>query len=84
MPSTPRVPNPDVDDFGSFPNSGGDEDIIERDNTNSSFDDIEQGSDGEDGIPLPPDVEERQPIEEPPRRDDAPVGDVDDSPKRIV
>lgn len=35
-------------------------------------------------IPVPPDVEEKAPIEEPPGRDGPPVGDVDDSPKRIV
>lgn len=46
-------------------------------------DDIEQPPDTE-VIPVPPDSGPKHPIEEPPREDDAPIGDVDDSPKQIV
>ena len=81
MQNTQRQPNPDVDDFGSYIDSGGDEGV-EQDRRGSSQD-IE-GERDEDVIPVPPDVKERQPIEDPPHGDDAPVGDVDDSPKRIV
>lgn len=37
-----------------------------------------------DGIPVPPDVGRTAPIEGPPGSDGPPVGDVDDSPKRIA
>jgi hypothetical protein len=49
-----------------------------RDNT-----DIERGRD-QPVIPVPPDAEPTAPIEEPPGTDGPPVGDVDDSPKRIA
>ena len=35
-------------------------------------------------IPVPPDVQPASPVEEPPGRDGPPVGDVDDSPKKIA
>ena len=45
----------------------------------------ESGSDGTtEDIPVPPDTEQRVPIEEPPGAAGPPVGDVDDSPKRIA
>jgi hypothetical protein len=39
-----------------------------------------------ENIPLPPDQTNREPVEEPPRPDgeDYPLGDVDNSPKRLV
>ena len=36
----------------------------------------------DDVIPLPPDAEPRYPVEDPPVND-APLGDVDDSPMRV-
>lgn len=81
MSSTQREPNPDVDDFGAYKESGGDEDVQQP--SHGSSQDIEHDRD-DDTIPLPPDVNERQPVEDPPHGNDAPVGDVDDSPKRIV
>ena len=45
--------------------------------------DIER--DRDDGvIPVPPDSRPGAPVEEPPGTDGPPVGDVDDSPKRIA
>ena len=35
-------------------------------------------------VPVPPDTEPQAPVEEPPESERAPMGDVDDSPKRIV
>jgi hypothetical protein len=35
-------------------------------------------------MPVPPDVEPAAPVEEPPESEGVPVGDVDDSPKRIA
>jgi hypothetical protein len=81
MPGTQREPNPDVDDFGAYKETGVDEDV-ERPSGDSAQN-IEQKRD-EDVIPVPPDVKDRQPIEDPPHGSDAPVGDVDDSPKQIV
>ena len=37
-----------------------------------------------DVIPVPPDAAPGAPVEEPPGSDGPPVGDVDDSPKRIA
>ena len=38
----------------------------------------------QDVIPVPPDATRIAPVEEPPGSDGPPVGDVDDSPKRIA
>lgn len=38
----------------------------------------------QDVIPVPPDATPAAPVEEPPGSDGPPVGDVDDSPKRIA
>lgn len=78
--STQREQNPDVnsynpDDSQTENNSTGD-----RDNKSS---DIEGGRQ-DDVIPVPPDVGPTAPVEEPPGSDGPPVGDVDDSPKRIA
>jgi len=40
--------------------------------------------DTDDSIPLPDDQRPIYPVEEPPRSDKPPMGDVDDSPKRIA
>jgi hypothetical protein len=64
--------NPDVNNF----NIGGEGD--EDDNTNDS------GGTASEEIPLPPDTQPNAPVEEPPGSDGSPVGDVDDSPKRIA
>jgi len=75
MHADQREPNPDVNTFGTREGGGEDPNEPERGN--------EQWSD-EEGIPVPPDVEPTHPIEEPPDTEDVPMGDVDDSPKKIV
>lgn len=47
-------------------------------------DPTEDTQDDNDSIPVPPDATPAVPVEEPPSSDRAPVGDVDDSPKRIA
>jgi hypothetical protein len=74
-----REQNPDVNSYNPDSRPGetagegtpGDGSDIERNHT-------------EDVIPVPPDARPSAPVEEPPVGDKAPVGDVDDSPKRIV
>ena len=52
---------------------------------NSYNPDVEPGeAPDDDVIPVPPDVEGTAPIKEPPGSGGPPVGDVDDSPKRIA
>jgi hypothetical protein len=73
--------NPDVN---SIP-SGDDVGAIEQNEPDrrDDDDDIER-PDNDDVVPVPPDRQPVAPIEEPPERDEAPIGDVDDSPKRIA
>ena len=51
---------------------------------NGTAEDSDNGAGDSEPIPVPPDVGRKAPVEEPPGRDGPPVGDVDDSPKRIV
>ena len=46
--------------------------------------DVEQPVSDGDGLPLPPDVEKRDPVEDPPYGEESPVGDDTDHPARIV
>lgn len=79
MQDIQNIPNPDVnspnagDDFGSHEGIQPD-----RDNT-----DIEKPRDDE-AVPVPPDQQPTVPIEDPPGSNEPPVGDVDDSPKKIA
>lgn len=76
-----REPNPDVNTFIPGEDSGGeDPNSPERDNNTT---DVERRHD-EPVIPVPPDAQPTAPIEEPPGSDGPPVGDVDDSPKKIA
>jgi len=66
-------------------------DISQREqnpDVNSYNPDVDTGEGPEtvddDVIPVPPDVEGNAPIKEPPGSGGPPVGDVDDSPKRIA
>lgn len=80
MSTSQREQNPDVNSYqpeGSPAESPGSTD--KGNNTG----DIER-RDQSDVIPVPPDSEPNAPVEEPPRSGDAPVGDVDDSPKKIA
>lgn len=81
MVSQRDTQNPDVnsipsDSYGSHEDTG----RSERNDT----DDIEGYDHDEDVVPVPPDQQPVAPIEEPPETRKPPVGDVDDSPKRIA
>jgi hypothetical protein len=54
------------------------------DDGNGNSNDVERRRDDRDVIPVPPDSNPGAPVEEPPDTEGAPVGDVDDSPKRIA
>ena len=81
MASTQRTQNPDVNSYNPDTEPGENPGTSNRNDNGSS--DIEQPKD-KDVIPVPPDSMPAAPVEEPPESDGAPVGDVDDSPKRIV
>ena len=70
MNESQRSQNPDVNSYQ--PDAGPGE-------TPTSGDKKDQ-----DVIPVPPDATPSAPVEEPPGSDGPPVGDVDDSPKRIA
>ena len=76
-----RQQNPDVNSYS--PGTGPAESPGDRQDPNNGVGDTENNK-GTDVIPLPPDSKPVAPIEEPPESDGVPVGDVDDSPKRIV
>ncbi|HEX6126857.1 MAG TPA: hypothetical protein VFZ23_15900 [Pyrinomonadaceae bacterium] len=76
-----REQNPDVNSYNPDIDPGEDPGIT--DSTGDRPADIERGRD-DDVIPVPPDVGRTNPIEEPPGTGGPPVGDVDDSPKRIA
>lgn len=76
---TQRQQNPDVNSYD--PNTDPGEN---KDTDNIRDDDVERKRKVRDEIPLPPDAPKHQPIEDPPHGDNSPVGDVDDSPKRIA
>lgn len=80
MQTTQREQNPDVNSYkpDADPSEGSGTGTAD---TPSS--DIERGQ-GKDVIPVPPDAKPAAPVEEPPGTDGPPVGDVDDSPKRIA
>lgn len=81
MSENQRESNPDVNTFvpeGDL--SDEDSNSLKRDHENT---DIEQSPD-EPVIPVPPDVQPATSVEAPPGREGPPVGDVDDSPKRIA
>ena len=79
MPNEQREQNPDVNSYQ--PDIEPTENPVPS-NTDDQSSDVERGQQ-DDVIPVPPDLGPAAPIEEPPGTDDAPVGDVDDSPKRI-
>ena len=70
-----RDQNPDVNSY--IP----DADPAEGEGSKGESD---KGTGDAESIPLPPDVGRKAPVEDPPGHDGPPVGDVDDSPKRIV
>lgn len=81
MRENQRESNPDVNTFvpeGDLTDE--DSNSLKRDNDNT---DIEQNPD-EPVIPVPPDAQPATSVKELPGREGPPVGDVDDSPKRIA
>lgn len=82
MQDDQREGNPDVNTYipGSSDTGGEDPNEPDRDSGTSNIEDTPD----DDLIPLPPDAEPAVPLEAPPGRESPPMGDVDDSPKRIV
>lgn len=81
MKGEQREQNPDVNSYNPDMDPGEDPGVT--DGRNEPSNDVERGR-TDDVIPVPPDVEPVAPVEEPPGSDGPPVGDVDDSPKRIA
>ncbi|MEO8648717.1 MAG: hypothetical protein ABI539_06090 [Acidobacteriota bacterium] len=75
-----RAGNPDVNSFVVDQNPSEDQ----TDRPDDPVEDQDRGSEsGHDSAPLPPDVPQPFPVEEP-SSDKPPIGDVNDSPKQIV
>lgn len=81
MTNDQREQNPDVNSYNPDAPSG--ESPGSSNNENNGSNDIERSKD-KDVIPVPPDSNPAAPVEEPPETEGAPIGDVDDSPKRIA
>jgi hypothetical protein len=75
MSAIQREQNPDVNSYNP--------DLDPGESTDTSKPTDGQHGD-EDVIPVPPDTRPAAPVEAPPGTDGPPVGDVDDSPKRIA
>jgi hypothetical protein len=78
MSNSQREQNPDVNSYNPNANPGESSDVPA-----DGSKDIEREKEG-GVIPVPPDSRPAAPVEEPPGTEGAPVGDVDDSPKRIA
>lgn len=81
MKDVQNIQNPDVNSRDVDDDPGSHEGI--NPNPRNEGDDIERPDEG-DTIQVPPDNKPAFPVEESPGRDGPPVGDVDDSPKRIA
>lgn len=79
MPNIQREQNPDVN---SIPSQGDNSAVEQETPGRNDNTDIERPRN--EDIPVPPDRLPVVPVEEPPNVRKAPVGDVDDSPKRIA
>ena len=77
MNNSQRSQNPDVNSYQPDTGPG------EAPSSNPGSSGVEEKKD-QDVIPVPPDATPAAPVEEPPGSDGPPVGDVDDSPKRIA
>lgn len=80
MTEEQREQNPDVNSYS--PDAGQVESPSSGDHRGTPTD-VERGGQ-DDVVPVPPDVEPSAPIEEPPGSEGPPMGDVDDSPKKIA
>ena len=78
MNDSQREQNPDVNSYQ--PDTGPAETPTDTSNPGSGVEEKRE----QDVIPVPPDATPAAPVEEPPGSDGPPVGDVDDSPKRIA
>ena len=81
MSGVQREQNPDVNSYQPDVDPGTDTDVTDQSEDKDRG--IEQPP-TDDVIPVPPGVEPSAPVEEPPGTGGPPVGDVDDSPKRIT
>jgi hypothetical protein len=81
MNDSQRPQNPYVNSYQ--PDSGPAETPSSDEPTNPASSGVEEKGE-QDVIPVPPDATPAAPVEEPPGSDGPPVGDVDDSPKRIA
>lgn len=79
MRNMQREQNPDVNSIPTNAENGDVEQRIPDQNDNT---DIEKPRN--EDIPVPPDNRPVAPVEEPPETDKVPIGDVNDSPKRIA
>ena len=77
MNNSQRSQNPDVNSYQPDSPPG------ESPTSDPGSSGVEERKD-KDVIPVPPDATPSAPVEEPPGSDGPPVGDVDDSPKRIA
>ncbi len=80
MTSAQRGQNPDVNTYYPDVEPGDDPGVTDGGSDSS---DIERQKDDETN-PVPPNSTPPVPVEEPPGEGSPPVGDVDDSPKRIA
>jgi hypothetical protein len=78
MSNSQREQNPDVNSHNPNVDPGENSGVPAR-----GSNDIERNKE-DDVIPVPPDSTPAAPVEEPPGSKGTPVGDVDDSPKRIA
>ena len=82
MNNIQREQNPDVNSY--IPDSDPAESPGSTDRSGNESSDTEPQRGKDNDMPVPPDATPPSPVEEPPDTDGAPVGDVDDSPKRIA
>lgn len=81
MGSVQRTQNPDVNSYSPDTEPGEGGGPANRNDSGSG--DIERGK-VDEVLPIPPGSKPAAPVEEPPESGNVPVGDVDDSPKRIA
>ena len=78
-----HMPDPDVNSYIPDIDPGASR-KPEKSRDEGQRDDIEGTPDERDVVPVPPDSPQIHPVEEPSTGDEVPIGDVDDSPKRIA
>ena len=81
MSESQNEQNPDVN---SFPSGGGYDEEPTDGNNSGDGDDHSETDVERNPVPVPSSIENPYPVEDPPLVDDVPMGDVDDSPKKIA